>query len=727
MNRPVLWPTPNRLVRNEGEFILPGEIKICCAEKFICEAKIFVESAEGYKFSFAGEESAVLKINANGEIAGEEDYSLRVYREGMLLEASSAKGAFRGLQTLLQLLEGARENKIPCLSIDDGPYKKIRGIHCFVPSKKNLEWFRRFADFLAKYKFNTIFLEIGASMRFESHPELNERWETFCEEMRRYPGGPDANIYGDNGMQMLEGNVKNSVHTENGGGSCIEKSEMAELADYCRTRHISIIPEIQSLSHSYWLLGAHPELAERKDERYPDTWCPSDERCYEIYFDCASEIIDAIKPDTVSIGNDELQWIGMCKKCKGKTGHELLAGHINKLHDWYAGKGIRMHMWGDKLLHTLSTSEIETGTHYGAEHIWMNQRTLKNERVRGTYRCADRVPNDILISDWYYRGKTYDGQPTHDYFAARGMEAILGNFSMRPDDGETKNRLRRPNVSGAEVSLWQETSDLGISMLDNLVRYLDAINILWYRGWKTKDGGEYSRAVAGLYPAESDRMNGIPRKINCEQTKINISPYYNAPLFFQKDYRFILNAEKISDEIDFELCEGVADRDTEPSAIYAGGGESVSISVGRKFGAVAFLHSYTEHLGGPPLHACTYSGPEQDVCGRYEIQYEDGAVENVSLEYSRNIYTIGTKNNFGAHRANPVFQECVASEYRIRDETSETIKLTETFNTLYSYEWANPRPDKIIRSITLRHYPDKAGGVMLFALTGLNEKINGGM
>lgn len=52
------------------------------------------------------------------------------------------------------------------------------------PTRRDIPFFKRFIrDFLAAHKLNTIFLEVGAGMRFRRHPELNEGAVEFARDI----------------------------------------------------------------------------------------------------------------------------------------------------------------------------------------------------------------------------------------------------------------------------------------------------------------------------------------------------------------------------------------------------------------------------------------------------------------------------------------------------------------------------------------------------------------
>lgn len=719
--KPAIWPLPNKCDWGDDFLCLPYALSLKCDDCFADEAELFMRAlaGDGIAVERATEGAMIRACLADNCSIYEEGYLLDVSAGGILLQAGAPAGMFYAFQALTQLIENSEGGCVPYVKIEDSPFKPVRGAHFYVPPRKDLPWFHRFLDFLAKYKINTIFLEMGASMQFDSHPELNEAWEAFCGEMRAYPGGPDSNHWGDRGMQMLEGNIKNSVHIENGGGSYLTKAEMAEIAGLCRQRHIEIIPEVQGLSHSYWMLLAHKDLAERNDDRYPDTWCPSNPKTYEIYFDCLQEIVDVLRPSTVSLGHDEYQWVGVCERCIRRTGHDIFAEDVLKCHDWFKERGIRTHVWSDKFYNLVKKDEVEIGMGSGGgKHLNFNQRTMKNELVKPTYRALDRMPGDLLLSDWYYSA----GPTTQDMFNDRGIKLLFGNFHPGSFH-DMEARLRRPNVLGAEVSLWHETSDLGMTMTDNYAKYLEAANILWHKGYRFKKCEAYNRVISQIYPAERDRMNGAvsPSAAAPEHRFIDISGLCNAPLRNRKDYGFIATAEPMPNAIPFEICPNVSDIERDAACLLVGSGEAerACVEVRGKYRSIAFLHSYTAALAGPPAHACTYSGAEEDIVGHYVVEYADGSIVRIPVEYSRTIYTCGSAYAFGAQRANPVYQQREMNE-SVEDLAFYSIAGTgETNRTVFAFEWVNPDPEKEILMIAVTHDPEKPGGIVLFGVTGI--------
>ena len=137
---------------------------------------------------------------------------------------------------------------------------------------------------------------------------------------------------------------------ENGDGGYLSQDELRGLIQYCKERGFEVIPEVPSLGHCDYLMMGNPDIAERADDPYPDTYCPSNPKSYQILFDVIDEIIDVFEPSIMNIGHDEYYTIGVCEKCRGKSGADLFSADVNKIADYLAAKNVRTMIWGDKLL-----------------------------------------------------------------------------------------------------------------------------------------------------------------------------------------------------------------------------------------------------------------------------------------------------------------------------------------------------------------------------------------
>ncbi len=144
-------------------------------------------------------------------------------------------------EALVQLVDNG---DLPVCTVEDRPFMPFRGVHLYLPGVDQLNFTKRLIKYiLSPSGYNHIILEIGAAMRLESHPELNEAYVNAVQKSRsgQWPALP---------------------HQEVGGGGILEKDQVRDLVAYARRFGIEVIPDIQSLSHVPYQTLAHPEIAE---------------------------------------------------------------------------------------------------------------------------------------------------------------------------------------------------------------------------------------------------------------------------------------------------------------------------------------------------------------------------------------------------------------------------------------------------------------------------------
>jgi len=103
-----------------------------------------------------------------------EGYVLSVTPRRVILAGADEAGLHNGAQTLLQRIE-RRDGafRVSASDLADAPAHPFRGVHLYVPPKRETPYFKRLICYLALCKVNTIVLEIGAAMEFKRHPEMN--------------------------------------------------------------------------------------------------------------------------------------------------------------------------------------------------------------------------------------------------------------------------------------------------------------------------------------------------------------------------------------------------------------------------------------------------------------------------------------------------------------------------------------------------------------------------
>ncbi len=581
-------------------------------------------------------------------------YLLDARPEGILVAGFDPAGLFYGLQSLAQWAAQPR----PCaITIQDWPYKPLRGIHLYMPGRKDIPFFKRLVDWLAALKFNTIFLEVSGGMRYHSHPEINTAWEKFCREAEAYPGGPMALQVG--GTRHL----KNSTHTELGGGSCLEQDEVKDLLEYAHSRFFEIVPEVQSLSHSYYLCCAHPEIAELADDPWPDTYCPSNPRSYEIYFDLLEEVIAVFQPKLLSIGHDEIYTLGICPRCQGKSGNELLAGDLLKTHAFLKTHGVRMTLWADTLL-PFSLNGWEGGI---ARHIENEKGASAN--VPETYHAIEQLPRDILICEW--QGNTIP--LAMQFFQKEGFEIYCGNFGdnfVAHSYPQWNVRSESQQVLGGEASTWCHVSEFAFSYNGCLFDMAFSAELLWWSHYRDSERGRLTSQLVGVMHqarqtlGERTPFDAQSRKKSPHNIPIEL-PAAASPLPFAPH------------------LPGICLNTTSAS---------VAITVGKKANGLVFTHTCQGSQKRRPTWelADPYHQPPENKLAIYQVEYQDGSLESIPVYFGTQV----------AHWDVPYGEHIDAIPYEA-DPVEAGFALNSQCVTLYRWEWINPHPAVAIARLTL--------------------------
>ena len=414
-------------------------------------------------------------ISGNGEeyvvILGEESF---VY-------ATEEQGLLYGLATLIQLKDW---NELTECIIYDYPDCPVRGFRVYMPGRENIGIFKDMIDLLTYYKYNAIILEIGGAMEYKKHPEINEKWVEFCDDVRRYSGRV-------NEIRHKYPYSKNSIHCENGDGGFLTQEECRDIADYCRTRGLDIIPECPTLSHADYLLLPHPEFAERENDEVPDCYCPRHPEVYKYVFEVLDEVIDVFQPKCLHIGHDEYYSMGICDRCKGADPVELYVTDIKILSDYLESRGIETMMWGEKLLKAVGPN----GKHYGG---WYDERDFGGIKfkVPDMYECAECMPKNVNFLNWYWEFGTHLDRVYHDH----GYKMLFGNFHAL----ECKDYRQRIDwgCRGGFVSNWGSNEPEYMQRNGCYFSLLSTAYAFWSSDYDTPD----SNRVADLTLVEAYRM-----------------------------------------------------------------------------------------------------------------------------------------------------------------------------------------------------------------------------
>ncbi len=358
----------------------------------------------------------------------------------MSLYSSTHRGLIYAVSTLKQLCDG---NEISDMLLFDYPDKAVRGYRVYTPGREYFAKFKQTIDMLVAYKYNTLMIEVGGAMEYKRHPRINEKWTEFCKEVSV---SPEAAQNIQNKMYPW---MKDSIHFDNGNGSYISQDEMRELIAYCREREIVVYPEVPSLSHSDYILRAYPELNERKEDKYPDSYCPSNPKTYEVLFDIIDEVTDVFKSEYVNIGHDEYYTSAKCELCKNKKPLDLYIEDIEKINNYLKNKNIKAMMWCEKMFENIVMFYDEDNPlmPFGAA-------PYPKKDIPAFYGCKGRIPKDITMINWSWSIESIkeEEKELHDI----GYRMLFGNYNALRLNGY---RERSSITDGGFVSNWGSLED----------------------------------------------------------------------------------------------------------------------------------------------------------------------------------------------------------------------------------------------------------------------------
>ena len=394
-------------------------------------------------------------------------YLLVVNRNGAEILATAKRGLLYGVLALAD--EFDRNGGLYEMSICEQPTVMERGLKLYLPppTENGLAEMKRILDFAANCKFNFVMLELGGALEYQSHPEINIGWMEYARLMNEYPG---KTLEIQNSFSWR----KNSIHSENGGGKVLSQKQFVDLVEYCRELFLEVIPEMPFLSHSDYILTRHPEFAERQNDPYPDTVCPSNQAARRLYFDLIDEVVDLIHPARINICHDEYYSVGLCPLCKDKKAHELYADDLNKCIEYVTRKGVRPIIWGEKLLnaHWLNGEPI------GGAEVSAGKML---EALPAIYPAIDLIKGNPEVFHWYW---TVDRNLEKEY-EKHGLDYCFANLNP-VDFKEWHRRTRAPHARGICLSNWGQTS----------FRTLQRNSILYemvysaYMAWNPRFGSE---------------------------------------------------------------------------------------------------------------------------------------------------------------------------------------------------------------------------------------------
>ena len=686
-DEPALYPIPQKInFDGEGAFELTDATKIVLADD-ACDDSVFsaallmekvkenfdisIEIVREHEVSDLSDKILIAKPGASKAVDAtdlpqprKEGYSLKVSPETVFILAADRRGLIYAVETFLQLLSRGAAGKKPaaqtCL-IEDYPHMEFRGVHLFMPHRDDIPFIKNLIRYvLAPMKMNTIFLQVTAGMQFDRRPEINQTWERVNRE-------------------AAEGKRPYIPHAQIGGGSYLTKDEVRDIVNYAKSYGFEVIPEVQSLSHVEYLTATYPEIAENPNDTYPDCYCPLHPESHKIVFDMIDEVIEVFQPERyISMGHDEAYTMGVCPRCKGKSRAELFALDVNKIYDYLKSKGLGMMIWADM---------------------------VQDFRPYGVPDAIDMIPKDIVMLDfvWYFA----TDRDIETRLIDHGFKVIMGNFYSSHYPRFT-SRSRRQGVIGAEVSTWCRSSEEDIGAKGKLYDFIYSANMMWTEHYTDELRWTMDRKINQMMPLirsqiSKDKLPVITKAKSF--TPVDISSVATAPRrdnFGSKGGYDISNlpAGRVTlNGVPFEIPSGlilVESPDTSDRRYP----ESVEIPINLVADSLVLLHTCSSDTK-PSDRSCERYHPSH--VGTYEIVYDDGTSTALHLDYGWQLAEWNRRHGAPlkhiSHRHTGYIGTYPSDAYwQGKMICGEDV-------TIYGLEWANPHPEKKIKTLHIKAAP----------------------
>lgn len=441
-------PQPNDLVAGEGEFTLNSKTVFVTDDKAEVRSVIDffnakIKTATGFNLAVQAGEVATNYINVKivpGSEMGDEAYTLLVTEAGVAIEAKTPRGAFYGLQTMLQLLPAEIESQVkvtdvpwemPAVSINDAPQFPYRGMHLdvcrhFIP----VENIKKHLDMMALFKLN----------KFHWHLTEDQAWRI---EIKKYP------LLTELGATRLEG--EGFVHE-----GFYSQEEVREIVAYAAERYIDVIPEIELPGHALAALVGYPQFSCAGGPFKvriiwgveEDVYCAGKEETFEFLEDIIDEVVELFPYEYFHIGGDECpkdQW-KVCSDCQArikaeglKDEHELQSYFVQRIEKVLLAHDRKMIGWDEILEGGLAASA-----------------TVMSWRGEAGGIEAAEMGHDVIMTPggWCYLDH-FQGSSKVEPVAIAGYTTLEKSYSYHPVP-EVLSPENAKHILGTQGNVWTE-------------------------------------------------------------------------------------------------------------------------------------------------------------------------------------------------------------------------------------------------------------------------------
>ena len=497
---PQIIPAPNNLNITAGEFYLSSNTNLIYDAE-LEPAVAYWESLFTTVFALNTGKANTMRFVLDKSIKNPEAYILDVNTEEITIKASSPKGVFYAVQSLIQLLppefikDGFKSEgiNIQTLKIEDNPEFSYRGMHLDVSRHMYpVEFIKKYIDALAMLKMNT----------FHWHLTDDQGWRI---EIKKYPKLQEVAAYR---KETLIGHYSNQPHQFDGKkyGGYYTQEEVKDIVAYAQKRFITVIPEIEMPGHSQAAIAAYPELGCSGEQVevatkwgvFEDIYCPKEET-FKFLENVLDEVVALFPSEYIHIGGDEApktQWKNSSEsqaliKSEGlKDEHELQNYFITRMEKYLNSKGKQIIGW-DEILEGGLAPNATVMSWRGTNGAVEAAKSGHNVVMTPTSHCyfdyyqSDNDDEPTAIGGYLQLEKVYGFNPIPEELNSEETKYILGAqgniWTEYMPTSEQAEYMAFPRILAMSEVVWTNAENKNyedfVSRVENFNKRLDVLDI----------------------------------------------------------------------------------------------------------------------------------------------------------------------------------------------------------------------------------------------------------
>lgn len=210
----------------------------------------------------------VARYTVDGAAPTAESYVLDVNSDGVSITARTAHGAFNGVQSLRQLLPAWAESptpvvtdwRVPATHIEDAPRFSYRGVMLDVArSFQDVDAVKRYIDTLSRMKMSVLHLHLAD----------DQGWRIEITNDGKAAGDPIdyTKLHRESGATAMN---QQGHRGELGRTGYYTQKQYRDIVRYARDRFVTVVPEVDTPSHTNAALHAIPQLNTDRSLPAPD-------------------------------------------------------------------------------------------------------------------------------------------------------------------------------------------------------------------------------------------------------------------------------------------------------------------------------------------------------------------------------------------------------------------------------------------------------------------------